>query len=511
MDGAPQDVVAPSATTEVPLRGSFAANLAGFGWHALLQIAFTPLFIRAIGAEGYGVIGFGITLIGLVQVLDFGFAPTINRWLARFSAGHEDEREARDMARTLETGSWCIAVVAGVAMAALAGPIGRSWLESARISSDTLRSALMLAAVNVSVQLPILYYQAGLRGLRRAYAMNALRAIAATASLGGAALLLFRLSPSVTTYFAVHAAVACAHVLVLRSLFWRTLSPERTRIARFRPAVLRTAWRFTAGMSAIVVGGVVASHADRLIVVRMVSLHEFGSYALAWTVATGLGVISVPAMHTLFPQLSETFASGDATALRATYHKGAQVLSALLLPVASVMILFAEPALEAWTGSRELARDAAPLAMLLATGVALNGLMQSVYALQLAAGATRLAWRLTILQVVVVVPLVVMLASRYGVVGAASAWAIMNVVYFAAGSVATFRQVLPGAWSRWVFDDVCVPLTAALVIAIPARAFLPLPSSRAGAIIAIMAIFLVTAASSAFATRTTRAAMFPRL
>ena len=498
-------------SAELPLRGSFVANLGGFGWQALLQIAFTPLFLRALGAEGYGVIGFGITLTAVVQVLDLGFAPTINRWLSRFSAGHEDGRHARDMARTLEWGSWCVALATGVLLAALAGPIARSWLESERIPSNTLRIALMLLAVTVSVHLPILFYQAGLLGLRRTYAMNALRATAATMSLGGSAFLLARFSPSVTTYFAMHAVVSCVHVLVLRTLFWRALSPERGQVARFRPDALRTAWRFTAGMSAITMGGAVASQADRLIVVRMVSLEDFGAYALAWTVASGLAVISMPAMHTLFPRLSGTYASGDESALRASYHKGAQALSVLLMPMASVLILFAHPALAAWTADRELAREAAPLAMLLAAGMALNGLMHSVYALQLAAGATRLALRLTILQIAVIIPLVMVLAWRYGAVGAAAAWAIMNLVYFVAGSVVTFRHVLHGAWSRWVFQDVGVPLIAALAVAIPARAFVLLPASRAGVIIAIGAILLATIVASAFATQSTRAAILPRL
>lgn len=495
---------------DVPLSGSFVSNLAGVGWMAAMQLAFTPLFIRYVGVEGYGLIGFSITLNALLQVLDFGFAPTINRWLSRYAAGHEEARHARDFAKTLEVGSWLIAAAAGLALVALAGTIARVWLHDTRIGDDALRRSLMLMACTIAAQLPATYYQSGLLGLRRPYGMNALRALAATASMGGAALVLATVSPTVTSYFAVHAIVALLHVIALRIALWSAL-PADDRPARFRPEVLRSAWRFTAGMTAIAVGAAIVAQVDRLIVIRLVSLEEFGYYAVAWTVASGLAVVSLPAMNTLFPRFSGIYATGDEAQLRDRYHSGSQALSVLLLPVACVVAWFAGPILAAWTGNPAVARNAAPLATLLTAGMALNGLMHAVYALQLAAGATRLALRLTILQLAVIVPLVAILAWRYGVLGAACAWPAMNAIYFAAGSIATYRLLLPGAGVRWLVSDVGVPLVAALAVTAAAWALVPLPASRAGAILVIGCVLAVATIASALVTRTTREAILRHL
>ena len=73
---------------------------------------------------------------------------------------------------------------------------------------------------------------------------------------------------------------------------------------------------------------------------------------------------------------------------------GAQALSVLLLPLASVIIFFSFPIVAAWTGNATIARNTAPLVTVLSVGMSLNALMAPVYALQLAAGATRLALKL---------------------------------------------------------------------------------------------------------------------
>jgi O-antigen/teichoic acid export membrane protein len=468
---------------EPPLRGSFASNIGGVAWTAAMVFAFTPLFIRRLGIEGYGV-------------LDFGFAPTINRWLSRYSAGHEEPQRARDFAKTLEIGSWGVAIVVGALLVALSGTVARVWLGGA-----ALRGALMLMAVTIVAQLPTTYYQSALLGLRRPMLMNVLKAAAATAANGGAAAIMILYLPSVEAYFGVQAGVAIVHALILRTAFWRTLSAPGAEPGRFRPDALRVAWRFTAGMTAITICAALVAQADRMILSGLVPLDEFGYYSVAWMIASGLAVVSLPALNTFFPRFSGLFASGDEAALRKGYHDAASLLSTLLLPLAAVVVSFAAPLVAAWTGNVAVAGKAAPIAALLTIGMAVNGLMIPLYALQLAAGATRLALQLTIAQIAVIAPLVTLLALRYGAPGAAFAWPTMSLLYFIAGSIVTFRRLLPHAGRAWLLRDVAAPLVPAVVCAAAARALLPLPASRIAVLAVIGVVFLGTLAVTAVASR----------
>jgi O-antigen/teichoic acid export membrane protein len=217
-----------------------------------------------------------------------------------------------------------------------------------------------------------------------------------------------------------------------------------------------------------------------------VPLDQFGYYALAWVMAGGLALAIMPAHNTLFPQFSALF--GDER-LREAFHRGAQMLSALLLPLACVVAFFAAPILRIWTADASIAARTAPIATALVVGMAINGLMHPPYALQLASGSTRLPLILTLGQLAFIVPAVALLTLRLGLVGASYAWPAMNALYFLVGSVWTFRLLLPGAWGTWIARDIGLPLAAALVPVVLAWRFVALPEGRVAGAVSVGIVF----------------------
>ena len=51
------------------------ANFAGTGWSAVMQLAFVPLYIKFMGIEAYGLVGFYLMLQAVLQVAGFRFEP----------------------------------------------------------------------------------------------------------------------------------------------------------------------------------------------------------------------------------------------------------------------------------------------------------------------------------------------------------------------------------------------------------------------------------------------------
>ena len=71
------------------------ANFAGKGWNALMLVALVPLYIRVLGIEAYGLIGFFTTLQAVFALLDLGLSTTLNRETARLSARADSAQERR--------------------------------------------------------------------------------------------------------------------------------------------------------------------------------------------------------------------------------------------------------------------------------------------------------------------------------------------------------------------------------------------------------------------------------
>ena len=58
-------------------------NYVGRIYASLVGILIFPLYLRHLGAEGYGLVGFFTLLQGGMQLLDLGLSPTLSREVAR--------------------------------------------------------------------------------------------------------------------------------------------------------------------------------------------------------------------------------------------------------------------------------------------------------------------------------------------------------------------------------------------------------------------------------------------
>lgn len=110
------------------LKKNIIANFGGKAWAGLIQLLFVPFYIKFLGMEAFGLIGFFIMLQGLLGLLDLGLSTTLNRELACRSANN-NAHEVKDLVRTMEWIYWPIAIVIAVGIIVVAPWIARSWVN----------------------------------------------------------------------------------------------------------------------------------------------------------------------------------------------------------------------------------------------------------------------------------------------------------------------------------------------------------------------------------------------
>jgi O-antigen/teichoic acid export membrane protein len=294
---------------------------------------------------------------------------------------------------------------------------------------------------------------------------------AAIASIGG--VLFIWLGPrSVVALISWQASVSILHLGVMY-LYFRSHIGVPLKGARPRIAMLRKHWRFSLGMSAISITGMILMHLDKILLSRLLPLQIFGHYSLAVTLARGLYTVITPVFNAYFPRLSTIVASRDEESLRASYHAATQVMATLLLPLAVTIVFFSGEVLLLWLRDVHLAAAVAPLATLLVIGTCLNGLMNVPFALQLARGNTRLGLAINVFLVVLLVPSTVFATTHYGAIGGAAMWATLNGLYLLVGLPITHKYVLGGGLKNWACQDILPPLCVSLVVVGLGRFLLP--------------------------------------
>jgi O-antigen/teichoic acid export membrane protein len=488
------------------VKTNFFANLAGSGWTALVGLACTPLYIRFMGMEAYGLIGFYFMLQGVIQILDLGLSPTMNREMARYSVLPGKTGEARDFVRTLEIGYWAIGILIGCAVWYSAPYIASHWIKTGNISPSEVRRAVTIMGALTALQWPLSFYQGGLLGLQRQVLHNGITIATSTLSGGGALLILWLVSPTVSAFFTWQIAVSLLQAGVTTIALWGCL-PRSDHAARFDPGITRNIWGFAAGMSGITITALVLTQLDKVILSKMLTLKTFGYYILAGMVGNGLsGLLIAPMFNTIFPRFSALVAARDEKSLLEMYHGSTQVMAVMILPAAAVIAIFSPEIMLLWTGSPEIADNTAPIVSLLVAGTALNGLMNLPYALQLSHGWTRIGIAINTFFILTLVPAIVLMTMHYGAPGAASAWLALNGIYMIIGVPLTHRRLLKGEAFRWFTKDVGIPMAGSLIIAGIARLLFPgfeSPSRFLSGSLLLL-VFALTVAGAAMCTPATR-------
>jgi O-antigen/teichoic acid export membrane protein len=437
------------------------AGLANSICTAIVGLAVVPIYLKFLGIEAYGLIGFYATTQAVLTLLDMGMAPTINREVARYSATG-NLKGVGNLLHTLSVIYWGMGSIIALLILILSPFIAEYWLHSKQLSSKTILQAVMLMGIVIACRWPIGLYQGVLIGAQRLTISSGINmSITILGSLGAVVVLAF-ISSTIEAFFIWQACVGLASAMVMRMAAWRILgSAEKFK---FDVETLKRVWRFSAGMSGVAISSIILMQLDKLILSKILTLEDFGHYALAGVVATGLYIILTPTFNVIYPRLSVLVASNEIEKLIELYRSGTRLLLAILFPIAGVAVIFSREILLLWTGDPIIASNAGPVVSFFLIGTALNGAMHFPYALQLAYGRTQLPLRINVILVLVMIPTTIFLTTKYGAVGGSAAWMMLNGIYLFLGTTLTHRVLLKGLGVKWLLFDVGVPLGWSVLI-----------------------------------------------
>jgi O-antigen/teichoic acid export membrane protein len=486
------------------VKKNLVANFLGNFWQALMVLAFIPLYIKFMGIESYGLIGIYATIQAMIAILDLGIGATLTREMARLSALPDKAEEMRNLLRSLEIINWGVAIIIGIIVVAIAPFIAHHWLKPGLLSPHTIERAIVIMGLSMAFQWPGTFYSGGIIGLQKQIPLNLINAGISTFRGVGSIGILWLISPTIQAFFFWQAIVSIIGTSCLGFFLWQQL-PHVEGKAIVRKDLLVGIWKFAAGMSGISLLAMILTQMDKIILSKILPLEVFGYYTLAGTVSLSLYRLIGPIFSAVYPRMTQLVSVGRNEEIKEFYHKSCQLMSVLILPVSVVIAVFSFDIMLLWTHNVITAEKSHLILSILILGTALNGLMNIPYALQLAYGWTKLTFYTNLIAIVIMIPLTILLVLRYGAVGGASAWVIINggyvffVIYF------MHQRMLPHEKWHWYFQDVGLPLAASLVSAGIGRFFVTNTMSKPVMMVSLMIVSVFTLAVTALATSTTRA------
>ncbi len=453
------------------LQRNIFANLIGRAWAKILGLVFIPLYIKFLGIEAFGLVGFYMTLASVSGLFDFGLSVTLNRELARLSALEGKAQEQRDLLRTMAIIYWLLALVLGALVFWLAPLIAGNWLNPQSLSVGTVTNGVRLMGLALVIEFPFNFYQYGMMGMQRQVLLNGILGTVTAAQGVGAVLLLWLVSPTIECFFIWQIIIKSLGSWATMHSLWHSLPAAPLR-ARFRKSLLRGISGFALGWAGFNVTQAIAFQADRVVLSRLLPMHLFGYYVLAQTIGMALWGIVESINLAAFPKLSQLVVMADEIGLKHAYHRACQVLAVILMPVAVITTLFSWELVLLWTRNQVIADNVHQIASLLLIGIMLRGIGSMPFCLQMAYGWFRLTLFTSFLSAICFIPLIILLAKWYGALGGAAATAIQHFVFFLAMPFMHYRY-LRGEQSHWLLTDFLLPLAVVLIVAGTGRLLYP--------------------------------------
>ena len=131
-----------------------------------------PIYVRVLGVEAYGLVGFYASLQAIFFVLDMGMSATINQELAKVNITENDRRYKIDLLKTLEWVYWGLAIFIFIIIVLIQSFFSEAWGSNASISSDKIGECIYLMGGLLVFRFPLGLYSGALNGMQKQYQLN---------------------------------------------------------------------------------------------------------------------------------------------------------------------------------------------------------------------------------------------------------------------------------------------------------------------------------------------------
>ncbi|WP_288986651.1 oligosaccharide flippase family protein [uncultured Pseudoalteromonas sp.] len=495
------------------LKKNIIANYVSQLYVTGIGILILPLYVKYMGAEAYGLVGFFAMLQAWFALLDLGLTPTISRETARYCGASMSALAYRQLFRALSSIFIAIALIGGAILWLLASSIASEWLKVDSIPIADVIFSVQIMAISVALRWMTGLYRGVITGCEQLVWLSIVNTVIATLRFIGVfvSMWVYGFTPSV--FFVHQLVVAIFELLILyfkatRSLPSKVSLPEAIGFS-FTP--IKPVLKFSLAIAFTSSIWVLVTQTDKLILSGILPLAEYGYFTMAVLVASGIMIISGPISSSIMPRMARLHAEGKHLELLSVYRNATQLVSVICGSAAIVIAFFAEPLLYVWTGDRELAKNTSLILTLYVIGNGFLAVSAFPYYLQYAKGNLRYHLIGNAVMAVVLIPSIIVAATYYGAVGAGYAWLVVNVLYLVSWAGYVHHKLEPGLHAQWLLLDIIKVVAAPALVVYGSKHLIDTyytATTRFSELLLIITVSLLTLIIAVLSSRYFRAGLF---
>ncbi|OCX92940.1 MAG: polysaccharide biosynthesis protein [Pseudomonas sp. K35] len=455
-------------------------NYLGQAYAVLVGILILPFYLKHLGAEAYGLIGFFAVLQAWLQLLDAGMSPALVRQVAHYR-GQGDLSAAPGPAgrllRSFELLLLPIALATCVSIYLSSGWIAGTWLQARELSTVTIMQCISLMGLMVGLRLYATLYKSGLQGVELHGWLNATNVLIATLRYFGGLFLVAYVSQDPLDFFLFQTTVALVETLAFASKAYVQLASPRL-LTGIDWRVVKPVLPFAGGMFFTSLLWIVLTQLDKVLLSKVLLLKEYGYFSLVALITTGIMTLTNPLVQTLLPRMTMLVAEGRIAEMERLYLNATRFVCSVLFPMAAVIAWHGHALILAWTGDAGAAQWSERMLFWYVPGSALMAVGAFQFYLQYAYGRLRLHIWYSVVSTAISVPIVIYAALTHGAYGAALAWFFLRLATFVIWPPVVHRRFSPGLQGIWTRDILRITAATLIGVALGEPLFLLIASDN---------------------------------
>ncbi len=415
-----------------------ALTLAGFAVPLAVALIAIPITVRALGPARFGLLGLAWAVVEYGGFFDLGLSRATVRFVADALA-----RSPRDNSQIIPVAfatQLATGLLAGLLVWAAAPHLATTLFSIPAGFQAEARAMFVAVGANLTVVIAIGALRGALEGAQRFDLSTMVKIPTAVAAI---------IIPAfgATQGWSLDVIlwwVLAARLVTLATL--ATLVPRAVEQFRWEPPRewrrLRSLFGYSGWLTVSGLANPILINLDRFALGSLVGVAAVGFYAAPYEGATRLLLVPVSIFSALFPVLTSTEARAERDrTVRVLESALRQTVLVMMLPTLAILALAPE-ILSLWLGPA-FAAEAATALRILSVGVFANAIAHVPSVFLYSAGRPDLPAKLHMAELVVHVPLTLLLVSRFGITGAAAAWALRTTLDAVGLSLIAGRL---GAW-----------------------------------------------------------------
>lgn len=437
------------------LKENIIANYVSQIYVTIIGIALLPMYIKYMGTEAYGLVGFFAMLQAWFGVLDLGLTPTVGRETARYHGGAVSALAFRQLYRALAIIFFAVAVIGGGALFLSSRTIATKWLNIETLPVDDVIIAVQMMAISVALRWMTGLYRGVVTGSEKLVWLSGFNATIATLRFVGVFASMWHFGFTPLVFFTHQFIIALIEIigLALKTQQLLPLKSSLTAAIGWSIQPVKPVLKFSLTIAFTASVWVFVTQTDKLVLSGILSLEDYGYFTLSVLVANGIMMISGPISNAIMPRMARLHAENKHEEMIMVYRQATQLVAIIAGSVAITLAVTAKPLLIAWTGDLNLADQAAPILRLYAAGNLFLCIAAFSYYLQYAKGILRYHLIGNAGLVIILIPSIIYAATHFGGVGAGFVWLTMNALFLIVWVAYVHHKLEPNLHLEWLFND----------------------------------------------------------